>query len=75
LKVVYGHKDPNEQISALNSLITKFLDRHAPLRRIKMTRTPAPWLNDPGIRSVGVTARSPTVSMHGRHFGRLVETN
>ena len=31
-------------MGALNSLVTECLDRHAPLKKVKVTRPPAPWM-------------------------------
>ena len=41
--------DPEDQIHLLNTLIVSCINDHAPLRRIKLTRPPAPWMNDPNI--------------------------
>ena len=37
-------------VDALNSLMKDCLDRHAPLRRVKVTRPPATWLPTEEIR-------------------------
>ena len=39
-------------VDALNSLTKDCLDRHAPLRRVKVTRPPAPWLQTEEIRQL-----------------------
>ena len=41
LDVVYGLESPDDMVDALNSLIKDCLDRHAPLRRVKVARPPA----------------------------------
>ncbi len=50
--VIYGVADPDEKLDILNSLITECIERHAPLRRTKITRPPAPWLKDPTIQDL-----------------------
>ena len=45
LDVVYGLESPDDMVDALNSLMKDCLDRHAPLRRVKVTRPSAPWLS------------------------------
>ena len=39
-------------VQLLNSLVKECIDRHAPLKRVKVTRPPAPWLADPEIRDL-----------------------
>ena len=51
-EIVFAFEDPDDQIRALNTVILECLDRHAPLRRTKLTRPPAPWLHDPDIISL-----------------------
>ena len=49
--LVYSFDDPDDQISTLNKLITDCITEHAPTKRVKFTRPPAPWMNDPEIIS------------------------
>ena len=49
LNIVYAINDPNDQVSILQDLISECLSRHAPLKRIKFTRPPAPWMKEPSI--------------------------
>ena len=65
-EVVYALEDPNDQVSAFSSLISECLDRHAPLRRTRLTRPPAPWLNDPTIRSLQDTCKLHRREAHKR---------
>ena len=37
-------------VDVMNSLIKECIDRHAPLRKVKVTRPPAPWLQTDEIR-------------------------
>ena len=52
LDVVYGLESPDDMVDALNSLMKDCLDRHAPLRRVKVTRPPATWLQTEEIRQL-----------------------
>ena len=49
LNAVYAVEDPDDQVGILNDLILQCIDRHAPLKRAKLTRPPAPWMKDPEI--------------------------
>ena len=50
--VSYCVDDTNEKVDIFNSLSKDFLDKHAPLRRTKITRPPALWLNKEDIREL-----------------------
>ena len=41
---MYSSDDPDVQVETLNKLITDCLSRHAPIKRTKFTRPPAPWM-------------------------------
>ena len=41
---VYSFDNPDDQLAVLNKLILDCIDRHAPLKRTKFTRPPAPWM-------------------------------
>ncbi|XP_046970436.1 uncharacterized protein LOC124537601 [Vanessa cardui] len=41
---VYNASSIDEKMSIFNSLLTYLLDKHAPLRPIKLKHLPAPWL-------------------------------
>ena len=45
----FGVSDPDEKLKILSSLIKECIDRHAPLKLMKVTHPPAPWLKDPAI--------------------------
>lgn len=49
---VYGVGEPNQKLDIFNSLFKSCLDRHASLSRTKITRPPAPWLNEEEIRKL-----------------------
>ena len=44
INLIYAFDDPEEQIHTLNDLITNYINEHAPLKRVKITRPPAPWM-------------------------------
>jgi len=52
LEAVYGLESPDGMVDVLNSLMKDCLDRHAPLRRVKVTRPPATWLQTEEIRQL-----------------------
>ena len=52
LNLVYGIDDPDEKLEIFTSMFKSFLEKHAPLRRVKITRPPAPWLNTDDIRQL-----------------------
>ena len=44
---VYIFDEPEDQLFILNKLIILYcIEEHAPLRRVKFTRTPAPWMKE-----------------------------
>lgn len=49
---MYVLETPDEKPEVLNSLITECIDRHASLRRVKVTRPPAPWMQSAEIREL-----------------------
>ena len=52
LSLVYAMESPDEKLDVLNTLITDCIDRHDPLRRVKVTRPPAPWMQSQAIREL-----------------------
>ena len=47
--LVFGFDDPNGQTAMLNKLITDCIADHAPIKKVKFTRPPAPWMKDPEL--------------------------
>ena len=41
--LVYAFNEPDDKISVLNKLVNQFISEHAPIKRAKFTRRPAPW--------------------------------
>jgi hypothetical protein len=52
LNLVYSVDDEDEKLEIFNNLLKSSIDRHAPLRKVKITRPPAPWLNTGDIRQL-----------------------
>ena len=50
--VVYGVSDPDEKLSIFNNLLLDVINKHAPIWRIKATRPPASWMNDPANKKL-----------------------
>ena len=52
LNWVYSFDDPEDQVSIFNKLVVDCSKTHAPLRKVKLTRPIAPWMNDPKIANL-----------------------
>ena len=52
MSVVDTFDDPNDQPYILNELTLSCINQHAPLRRVKRTRPPAPWMTDLNIQAL-----------------------
>ena len=50
--IIYAIEDPDEKLDIFNKLVGDCIERHAPLKRTKITRPPAPWLHDDNIRDL-----------------------
>ena len=50
--IIYCFYDPNDKLDIFNTLIIECIENHAPLKRMKITRPPAPWLHQDEIRSL-----------------------
>ena len=44
LSTVYSFDNPDDQLAMISKLILDCIDRHAPLKKTKFTRWPAPWM-------------------------------
>ena len=49
---VYAMEDPEDKLDIFDNLVSECKDRHAPLKRIKCTRPPAPWLKSLDIQQL-----------------------
>ena len=43
---IFTLNDPEDQLRILNDLIIKYLEEHAPMKRIRVTQQPSPWMSD-----------------------------
>ena len=50
--MIYGIEDPNKKLEIFNDLLSECINNHAPLKRVKVTRPPEPWLQNEAIRSL-----------------------
>ena len=66
MSAVYGVDDPEEQLEMFNTMLLDCLNSHAPLRRVKITRPPAPWLQDQTIRSLQNRCRTERHAIQGQ---------
>ena len=64
LSVIYYSDDPDKQLETLNRLISECLERHAPLRKVRVTRPPAPWMKDPLIEELQKKQDAATFTAH-----------
>ena len=51
IHIIYGVDDPEEKLEIFNSMLFECLERHAPLKRVKITPS-APWLKDESINTL-----------------------
>ena len=52
MSIISCSDDQDEQFEILNSLILEYIERHAPLKRIRVTRPPVPWMKCLNIRDL-----------------------
>ena len=45
-------EDQEDKLDIFNNLVTECIDQHAPLKPIKCTRPPAPWLKSLDIQQL-----------------------
>ena len=64
--IVFGFDDPIAQIVILNKLITDYIADQAPIKKVKFSRPPAPWMKDPELLKA---------KKHLEHLRRLKNTN
>ena len=64
---VYALEDPEDKLDVLNNLILSCLERHAPLKRTKFTRPPAPWLKCLDIQNMKIDRDKKRFTAHSTH--------
>ena len=52
MSIISYSDDPDEQLETLDTLILECIERHAPLKRIRVTGPPVPWMKCPNIRDL-----------------------
>ena len=50
--LVYSFDDPEDQVLIFKKLVADCINTHAPLRKVKLTRPVAPWMNDAKIANL-----------------------
>ena len=50
--LIYAFDDVETKLDIFNSLILYCVNKHAPLRKIKVTRPPSPWMQGKKIRNL-----------------------
>ena len=49
LNLVYDFDETDDQVTILNKLILNCIEKHAPIKRIRLTGPVAPWMKDESI--------------------------
>ena len=69
LNLVYAFDEPDDQVTILNKLILDCIEKHAPIKRIRLTRPVATWMKDESIMNLKTVTTSPT--QRGERWGKL----
>ena len=59
--------DPDFQLDLLNSILVEHIDRHAPLRRVRLTRPPAQWMKTKEIQLLQADRDNLRKAAHRTH--------
>ena len=49
LNLVYNFDQPDDQVAILNKLIRDCIEKHAPIKRVRLTQPVAPWMKEESI--------------------------
>ena len=64
MNLVYAFDEPDDQFTILNKLILDSIEKHALIKRIRLTRPVAPWMKDESIVNLKIQLQ------HHRHKAR-----
>ena len=62
-----GVEAANDKLELINNLIISCIDRHAPLKKVKVTRPPAPWLKELDIANLQQQCKKARFLAHSTH--------
>ena len=57
----------DDKVDMFNSLFINCIDTHAPVKKVKVTRPPAPWIQDPVIKELQRTRNNLRFEAHSKH--------
>ena len=49
LNLVYAFDEPDDQVTILNKLVLNCIEKHAPIKRVRLTQPVVPWIKDESI--------------------------
>ena len=49
LNLVYAFDEPDDQVTMLHKLVLDYIEKHAPIKRVRLTRSVARWIKDKSI--------------------------
>ena len=68
MSIISYSDDPDEQLQTLNSLILECIERHAPLKRIRVTGPSVPWMKCPNIKDLQKERDTARYEAHNTPF-------
>ena len=76
LNLVYVFDEPDEQVTILNKLILDCIEKHAPIKRIRLTRPVAPWMKDESIVNLKTQNITDTKQelLEKRTIGKIIKS-
>jgi len=66
--LIYLSDDPDFQLNLLKSILAEHIDRHAPLRHVRLTRPPAPCMRTEEIQLLQAYSDRLRKAAHRTHF-------
>ena len=66
LNLVYSFDVPEDQVSIFNKFVVDYINSHATLKKVKLTRPVAPWMNDPKMVNLR-TDLDTKLTIYGNH--------